>query len=137
MKWTSDTYLLIYFYKLWNIHFSHIRCFKQEQMAFCVRYPKGLQVCERFLGFIDVSEKQDAESLSREILDFIGRGNLREVPIIAQSYDGAAVMSGQKSGVQARIQANYPKAIFTHCMAHRLNLVVVDVCKLVKVSRSF
>lgn len=41
-------------------------------------------------------------------------------------------MSGL-GGVQAKIKEIHPYAIYTHCMAHRLNLVVVDMCKGIKV----
>jgi hypothetical protein len=37
-------------------------------MALCVRYVKNLGVIERFLGFIDYSKNQDAESLYHCIL---------------------------------------------------------------------
>jgi len=56
-----------------------------------------------------------------------------QTPIVAQSFDGASVMSGRFNGVQAKVKENYPYAIYTHCMAHRVNLVVLDMCKLVKV----
>jgi hypothetical protein len=36
--------------------------------------------------------------------------------LVAQSYDGASVMAGVKSMC--------PLALFTHCCAHRLNLVL-------------
>ncbi|KAL4122946.1 hypothetical protein QTP88_015187 [Uroleucon formosanum] len=39
------------------------RCFKQEQMSLCVWYTVGLNTVERFLGFIDVFDEQDAEFL--------------------------------------------------------------------------
>jgi hypothetical protein len=32
-------------------------------------------------------------------------------------------------GVQSKIKQQFPCAIYTHCMAHRLNLIVVDLCK--------
>ena len=46
---------------------------------------------------------------------------------VAQCFDGAAVVSGRCTGVQARIRELCPKAIYVHCFAHRLNLVIVDV----------
>ncbi|KAL4091985.1 hypothetical protein QTP88_026579 [Uroleucon formosanum] len=39
-------------------------CYKDEQMSLCIRYVKDLDIQERFLGFIDCSEKQDAQALS-------------------------------------------------------------------------
>lgn len=114
-----------------------IRCFKEEQLAFCVRYPKGLTVNERFLGFIDVSESQNAEAIASKIFEFIDSLNLNSVPIIAQAYDGAAVMSGIKNGLQTKIKQKHPEAIYVHCMAHKLNLVVVDTCNYIKVTITF
>lgn len=104
-------------------------------MAFCVRYPKGLTVNERFLGFIDVSESQKAEALGSKIFEFIDLLNLNSIPIIAQSYDGAAVMSGFKNGLQTKIRQKHPEAIYVHCMTHKLNLVVFDTCNHIKVSK--
>jgi len=42
-------------------------------------------------------------------------------------------MSGQKGGVQTKLKQIYPYAIYIHCMAHKLNLVIVDTCKYLKV----
>lgn len=39
-------------------------------MSLCVRYVKGLNIFERFLGFVDVSEKQDSQTLAETILNF-------------------------------------------------------------------
>lgn len=47
-----------------------------------------------------------------------------------QGYDGAAAMSGKFNGVQAHIQAIYPKALYVHCAAHSLNLAVSNSCDL-------
>lgn len=103
-------------------------------MALCIRYCKGLDIKERFLGFIDCSMKQDSESLSQLMLEYLKQCKLSpQVAIVAQSYDGASVMSGRFNGVQAKIKSKYPFAIYTHCMAHRINLVVLDMCKIVKV----
>lgn len=42
-------------------------------------------------------------------------------------------MSGKRNGAQSKLLERYPCAIYTHCMAHRINLVVVDMCKNVEV----
>ena len=39
--------------------------------------------------------------------------------LIAQTYDGAAVMSGELNGVQAKVKDSAPDAIFIHCLAHK------------------
>lgn len=102
-------------------------------MAVCVRYSKNLTVFERFLCFIDVSESQSAQALSAAIFSFLNKYKISHIPIIAQSYDGANVMSGDHGGVQKIVRDKYPYAVYTHCMAHKTNLIVMDICKIVKV----
>lgn len=101
-------------------------------MSICVRYTKNLKVYERFLGFIDVSENHNADALATAIISFFEGKNVN-VPIVVQAYDGANVMSGKFNGVQQKLKSKYPYALFTHCMAHRINLIVLDMCKLVQV----
>jgi len=94
-----------------------------------------LQAYERFLGFMNVSSGQDADHYVSSIISYFesNKVDLKTLNITAQSYDGASVMSGCLEGVQAKIKQLYPCTIYTHCMAHRLNLVVVDMCKNIKV----
>lgn len=99
-----------------------------------MRYCIGLNVVERFIGFIHCSKSKNASALSEHILKYLNKCGLNpEAKLVAQSYDGANVMSGKFKGVQANIKQKYPYAIFTHCMAHRVNLVVLNMCKIVKV----
>ncbi|TKS78060.1 CD53 Cell surface glycoprotein [Collichthys lucidus] len=62
---------------------------------------------------------------------------LKNIPIVAQSYDGASVMSGQVSGVQQRIKEMHPYATYIHCLAHKLNLVLVDCCTVNRSVKTF
>ncbi|KAL4141494.1 hypothetical protein QTP88_004124 [Uroleucon formosanum] len=122
--------------EVFGIMCDKARYYKQEQMALCVRYVKNLDVVERFLGFIDCSMNQDAESLYQYILWYLKKCKLSSKPqIVAQSYDGANVMSGKFNGLQNKIKSQYPYAIYTHCMAHKMNLIVLDMCKYVKETR--
>ncbi|KAL4154146.1 hypothetical protein QTP88_001979 [Uroleucon formosanum] len=122
--------------EVFGIMCNEARFYKQEQMALCVRYVKNLDVVERFLGFIDCSKNQDAESLYQYILWYLKMCKLSSKPqIVAQSYDGANVMSGKFNGLQNKIKSQYPYAIYTHCMAHKINLIVLDMCKYVKETR--
>ena len=59
--------------------------------------------------------------LQRELHSLIGEDRLK---LVAQSYDGAAVLSGVNRGVQARIKEVYNNAYFVHCYAHQLNLIL-------------
>ncbi|KAL4127212.1 hypothetical protein QTP88_011403 [Uroleucon formosanum] len=114
------------------------RSHKQELLCICIRYVVDLEIVERFMEFVDVSSGQDANHIVAAIFRCFEklRINMNTLYIVAQSYDGASVMSGCLGGVQAKIKEHYSCAIYTHCMAHRLNLVVVDMCKGIKIARS-
>lgn len=43
-----------------------------------------------------------------------------------QAYDGANTMSGRFSGLQTKIKDVSPLALYIHCCAHNLNLVLID-----------
>ncbi|KAL4119183.1 hypothetical protein QTP88_012028 [Uroleucon formosanum] len=87
---------------------------------------------ERFLGFI-LLKNLDAQSLCDTIHKFLVNINLDITKCIAQSYDGASVMSGCNNGVQSKIRELSKNACpYVHCYAHRLNLVLVDTAKKVE-----
>jgi hypothetical protein len=44
--------------------------------------------------------------------------------LVAQCYDGAVVMPSGLNSVQARVKEEIPQAIFVHCYAYTLNLVL-------------
>ena len=44
-------------------------------------------------------------------------------------YDGASIMSGTKNGVAKLICDDEPRAVYTHCYGHALNLAVNDILK--------
>lgn len=96
----------------------------KSQLVVILRYSRNGEPVERFWTYI-VPDKLDAENLTRAICNVLDP-ILENCPnkLIAQSYDGAAVMSGQRNGVQARIKAKYPYAHFIHCYAHQLNLIM-------------
>ena len=54
--------------------------------------------------------------------------------IVSLATDGASTMMGHKTGVGVQIKSKYaPFMVQTHCIAHRLNLAVVDAIKKTKV----
>lgn len=46
-----------------------------------------------------------------------------------QAYDGASTMSGRFSGLQSKVKELNPLALYIHCCAHNLNLVLIDSIK--------
>lgn len=94
-----------------------------DQLVFAIRYvqPNGVSV-ERFLLFIaNVGHK--AKDMAETVLNLLSE---YEIPIEycrGQSYDNAANMSGQYTGVQARIKNINQKAKYIPCSGHLLNLI--------------
>lgn len=59
------------------------RSYKEEQLSICLRYyVNGLDVCECFLSFIDVSSSQKAIDIVAAILMFLEQSNIKDVKII-------------------------------------------------------
>ena len=42
-----------------------------------------------------------------------------------QGYDGAGAVAGMNQGLSAHVLRVTPKALYTHCSYHRLNVAVV------------
>ncbi len=102
-------------------------------MSIVVRYVDGdttpAVIKERFLTFHPAASL-NAESLTKYILEALNRYNLDPQFMVSQGYDGASVMSGHCSGVQQRVREVAPHAVYVHCHAHVLNLVLVDCVKM-------
>ena len=109
---------------------------KNEQLAVVLRYVLDGTVHERFISFTPLGNLA-ADGIAEEICQVLTRNKLTLQNCIAQTYDGASVMSGKHTGVQKRIRDIAPKAVYTHCYAHRLNLVVVDSVKSVSSASVF
>ena len=52
-----------------------------------------------------------------------------------QCYDGASSMSGSQRGVAIQLQKEEPRAVYTHCYGHALNLACSDAVKNCKIMR--
>lgn len=101
---------------------------RKEQLCLIIRFFDGEKIQERCCGTYHM-QQLDAESLANFILKKLDELGLELSNCIAQCYDGASVMSGWASGVQARVAEKVPHAIYIHCYAHRLNLVLIDCVK--------
>lgn len=108
----------------------------RSQMSIIFRYVADQNIIERFIGFFDVSKDKTASGLANVILSEINKWDIGN-KIICQTYDGASVMSGEKNGVQFRIKQIYPNALFIHCYAHQLNLVLLHGAKTIKPVKLF
>lgn len=100
-------------------------CSTKSQFSICLRYYDIRKhiLKERFLAFVQVCETTGA-NLSREILTTLAQCRINLADMRGQSYDGCSAMSGSFSGVQAIIRENNDKAIYVHCVSHKLNLAL-------------
>ncbi|XP_076308626.1 zinc finger MYM-type protein 1-like [Tachypleus tridentatus] len=80
----------------------------------------------------EVMEAEHFVSMVDETKDVSKREQLSIV-----CYDGAAVMPGHISGVQERLRREVSQAVYVHCYAHRLNLVLVDCVQNVQAAAEF
>jgi hypothetical protein len=110
---------------------------EKSQCALSIRFVNKLsQIKERFLGFFDVSEDRTADALYTLITNVLAPYEFKS-KLVAQCYDGASVMAGSLNGLQMKIKGDAPKALFTHCCAHRLNLVLQNGSKCIRNCRIF
>ena len=111
---------------------------KEEQMCFivCFVYMLKGEIHEHFLKYVE-AKGLDAKTLSSNIKTILLQFDLDCSKVVSQGYDGASVMSGRYSGVQAQVREFAPFAIYIHCHAHILNLVLVDSCKSVSAASDF
>lgn len=101
----------------------------KEQVVICLRWvDNNFEAHEEFIGIHEV-DSIDASTLYQVIKDELLRLNLSITKARGQCYDGAAAMSGCRSGVAKRIMDVEPKAIYTHCYGHSLDLAISDTVK--------
>ena len=55
-----------------------------------------------------------------------------KVKLIAQAYDGASVMRGEKAGVQKNVREHFKNSHYVHCYAHQLNLIMQQATSRIK-----
>lgn len=98
--------------------------------------PRALVIKETFLGFHEVKD-QTASEISKQIIKSIDDKNISLHKCRGQGYDGANNMKGTYGGVQKLIRDIEPNAVYVHCAAHNLNLVVNDAVKEVTEMQTF
>ena len=97
----------------------------KEQMTLVIRWvdDNGC-VCEEFLDIVHVKSTSAAD-LYDAVIEVLERHGLSLRLCRGQGYDGASNMSGEWNGLQKLIRDGYVHAMFFHCPAHRLQLVLV------------
>ncbi|XP_074476999.1 zinc finger MYM-type protein 1-like [Sebastes fasciatus] len=96
------------------------------QLVLVLRYIDASgNVQERFFEYITIQNATAdtiATALMERLSTILPPGQTDK--LIAQAYDGAAVMRGATGGVQRKILDVYKNAHYVHCYAHQLNLIM-------------
>ena len=104
----------------------------KEQLVVCIRWVDDKFVIhEDFIGMMPLGRTTSAQ-IVETLRDALQQMNLNIQNARGQCYDGAATMSGEKSGVATQIKSVNGKCLYTHCYGHALNLAVADAIKSVK-----
>ena len=100
----------------------------KEQLTLVVRWvSEDFTVSEEVLG-LNCLSATNAQSIVSVMKDAFLRFQLGS-KLHGQCYDGCSTMMGAKAGVTAKIEEKEPRAVFTHCYGHSLNLSVSDTIK--------
>ena len=92
---------------------------------------RDLEVSKHFVGLYDTKDAT-AQTLTELLVNTLGeisKGLLNLENCRAQSYGGGANMKGHLTGVHTRVRGIQPKAVFSYCSGHMLNLVLKDAAE--------
>uniref|UniRef100_A0A7N0VN82 DUF4371 domain-containing protein n=1 Tax=Kalanchoe fedtschenkoi TaxID=63787 RepID=A0A7N0VN82_KALFE len=112
----------------------------QEQMSMILRFvdlsSSSIVIEESFLGFITVNDTTgqrlfDVLLQELKLLDLDG-DNVR-----GQGYDNGSNMKGRHQGVQKKLLDVNPRAFYTPCGCHSLNLMLCDMANTCSKARDF
>ena len=93
----------------------------------CVNISENpIKVEEHFVEFIIVDDTT-GEGLFNDMIGLIKKLDLNIDDIRGQGYDNGSNMKGKERGVQKRLLDINPKAFYTPCGCHSLNLVLCDI----------
>ena len=82
---------------------------------------------EEFIGLQQVDRIDDATmSITFTNKDVLHRMNLRLTGARGQCYGEGSILSGAKTSVATNIKSDEPRALFTQCYDHSLNLTASD-----------
>ncbi|KAJ8895239.1 hypothetical protein PR048_000564 [Dryococelus australis] len=111
---------------------------KVDQLAILIRYVdcEDWKIKERAIGLHHLKDCS-AENIANAKFSLLSKKGLVLKYCVGQCYDGANAMSGWANRVQARVKHQAPQAIYFHCYAHHLNLVLVHSLSGIEETKGF
>ena len=104
----------------------------QEQMSLIIRYVdvSSSRVCieESFLGFLEVNDTT-GQGLFDAIQNELKQLDLDIDNVRGQGYDNGSNMKGCNKGVKTKFLEVNPRAFYSACGCHSLNLALCDMAK--------
>ncbi|WOG86241.1 hypothetical protein DCAR_0205442 [Daucus carota subsp. sativus] len=102
----------------------------EEQMSLIIRCvdisTTPISVEEFFIEFVKVSETT-GDALFIQLKESLRDLKLDLTDMRGQGYDNGSNMKGQYKGVSARVLREYPRAFYSPCGCHSLNLALCDM----------
>ncbi|XP_058733893.1 uncharacterized protein LOC131605566 [Vicia villosa] len=112
----------------------------QEQMSLIIRYvdvsSNLVSVEESFLGFLNVNDTS-GQGLFDVLQDELKKLDLDILDVRGQGYDNESNMKGKHQGVQKKFLDINPRAFYTPCACHSLNLTLCDMANSCAKARNF
>ena len=99
-------------------------------MSISIRYIDDGKPTEVFVSFHECVTSVTERAIADNILLKLSQWQLELEYLRGQAYDGAGAMAGKSKGAASYIVTKQPKALYTHCTSHRLNLCVVKCCSI-------
>lgn len=102
----------------------------QEQMSLIIRYvdvsSNSVSIEESFLGFLNVNDTT-GQGLFDVLQNELKNLDLDLFDVRGQGYDNGSNMKGKHQGVQKKFLDINPRAFYTPCGCHSLNLALCDM----------
>ena len=108
---------------------DEVSCHNVEHLPICLRYVDGeCNIREEFVAYVVKLDRVRVTDIADAIVECVENLGLSLSDLRGQGYNAAATMSGCMAGVQAKIRKKQPKALYTHCAGHSLNLAILNSC---------
>lgn len=111
----------------------------RAQLVLLLRYIDGNDaVQERLFEFVPIAHTLP-DSLADAVLKTLDKvfTDDDKCKLIAQAYDGASGVRGQRGDVQRRVRQDYRNAHYLHCYAHQLNVIMLQAASHIPAVRVF